>query len=183
MSSFNNLFSVDDENGETPSEFSDLDCSSSHVFYTRQSAVQLMRLLSNLQANHTDLTEDLSSIVYKTTLHTDTVELTTSLANIEAALFTLKYSALYLFSQLIELTVVHNPGMFKPYKIVYLFLSLQYNSRIIVTTKSAPLEQIPSICYMYLSANWLEREVWDMFGCWFHGHPNLRRILTDYGFK
>ena len=52
-----------------------------------------------------------------------------------------------------------------------------------VSLKIDTLEQVPSVSYIYLSANWLEREVWDMFGCWFQDHPDLRRILTDYGFN
>jgi NADH dehydrogenase (ubiquinone) Fe-S protein 3 len=69
------------------------------------------------------------------------------------------------------------------FQIVYNLLSLRYNSRIRVKTYTDELTPIESIFSVFKAANWYEREVWDMFGVFFTNHPDLRRILTDYGFQ
>lgn len=68
-------------------------------------------------------------------------------------------------------------------QIVYNLLSLRYNSRIRVKTYTDELTPVESICNIFKAADWYEREVWDMFGVFFSNHPDLRRILTDYGFE
>ena len=68
-------------------------------------------------------------------------------------------------------------------QIIYNFLSLRYNSRIRVKTYTDELTPIDSINDVFKGANWYEREIWDMFGVFFANHPDLRRILTDYGFE
>ena len=68
------------------------------------------------------------------------------------------------------------------FEVIYHLLSLRYNSRVRVRTYTDELTPIDSICELYKGANWFEREVWDMFGVFFRNHPDLRRILTDYGF-
>ena len=73
-----------------------------------------------------------------------------------------------------------------PAQVVYQLLSHEQNSRIRVKTAvggSSGEDSVPSIAGIFSSANWLEREVWDMYGVYFAGHPDLRRILTDYGFQ
>jgi len=87
------------------------------------------------------------------------------------------------FKQLIDLTVVDYPENNQRFKIVYLFLSHEFNSRIIMSYFINENELIPSLTSIYPSANWMEREVFDMYGVNFKDHPNLRRILTDYGFE
>ncbi|KAL5021842.1 hypothetical protein ScPMuIL_000997 [Solemya velum] len=69
------------------------------------------------------------------------------------------------------------------FEIVYNLLSLQYNSRIRVRTYTDELTPIDSLCDVFMGANWYEREIWDMYGVFFANHPDLRRILTDYGFE
>ncbi|CAG2181013.1 unnamed protein product, partial [Oppiella nova] len=69
------------------------------------------------------------------------------------------------------------------FEIVYNLLSLRYNSRIRVKTYTDELTPIESICELFKGANWYEREIWDMFGVFFINHPDMRRILTDYGFE
>lgn len=69
------------------------------------------------------------------------------------------------------------------YQIVYNLLSLRFNTRIRVKTYTDELTPIDSITSIYEAANWYEREIWDMFGVFFTNHPDLRRILTDYGFE
>ncbi len=68
------------------------------------------------------------------------------------------------------------------FQLVYNLLSVRYNKRLQVNLFIDELTPVPSITPIFRGANWLEREVWDMFGIYFQGHPDLRRILTDYGF-
>ena len=87
------------------------------------------------------------------------------------------------FRQLIDLTVVDYPENNQRFKVVYLFLSHEFNHRIILSYFINENEVIPSLTSIYPSANWMEREVFDMYGVNFKDHPDLRRILTDYGFE
>ena len=86
------------------------------------------------------------------------------------------------FRQLIDITAVDYPQREKRFKIVYLLLSHENNLRIIINTNIDEKETVPSITKIFTSANWMEREVFDMYGISFKDHPDLRRILTDYGF-
>jgi NADH-quinone oxidoreductase subunit C len=87
------------------------------------------------------------------------------------------------FRQLIDITVVDYPEQTQRFKVVYLFLSHEFNQRIIVSYFISENEVISSLTSIYPSANWMEREVFDMYGVNFKDHPDLRRILTDYGFE
>ena len=87
------------------------------------------------------------------------------------------------FRQLIDITAVDYPQNEKRFKIVYLLLSHEKNLRIIINTKIDEKIIVPSITKIFPSANWMEREVFDMYGISFKDHPDLRRILTDYGFN
>ena len=87
------------------------------------------------------------------------------------------------FRQLIDITAVDYPQREKRFKIVYLLLSHENNLRIIINTNIDEKETAPSITKIFPSANWMEREVFDMYGISFKDHPDLRRILTDYGFE
>ncbi|MDA7770379.1 NADH-quinone oxidoreductase subunit C [Candidatus Pelagibacter sp.] len=87
------------------------------------------------------------------------------------------------FRQLIDITVVDYPEMTQRFKVVYLFLSHEFNQRIILSYFINENEVIPSLTSIYPAANWMEREVFDMYGVKFKDHPDLRRILTDYGFE
>ena len=86
------------------------------------------------------------------------------------------------FKQLIDITAVDYPHKDIRFKIVYLLLSHENNLRIIINTVVKENETLPSITKIFSSANWMEREVFDMYGIVFSEHPDLRRILTDYGF-
>jgi len=86
------------------------------------------------------------------------------------------------FRQLIDITAVDYPQKEKRFKVVYLLLSHENNLRLIINTSIDEKETIPSITKIFPSANWMEREVFDMYGISFKDHPNLKRILTDYGF-
>ena len=87
------------------------------------------------------------------------------------------------FRQLIDLTVVDYPEQAQRFKMVYLFLSHEFNQRIILSYFINENEVIPSLTSVFPAANWMEREVFDMYGVNFKDHPDLRRILTDYGFE
>jgi NADH-quinone oxidoreductase subunit C len=87
------------------------------------------------------------------------------------------------FRQLIDITAVDYPEDSQRFKVVYLFLSHEFNQRIILSYFISENEVIPSLTSIYPAANWMEREVFDMYGVKFKDHPDLRRILTDYGFE
>jgi len=87
------------------------------------------------------------------------------------------------FKQLIDITAVDYPQKEKRFKIIYLLLSHENNLRTIVIVSIDEKIIVPSISKIFPSANWMEREVYDMYGISFKNHPDLRRILTDYGFN
>ena len=87
------------------------------------------------------------------------------------------------FRQLIDITAVDYPEDTLRFKMVYLFLSHEFNQRIILSYSINENEVISSLTPLFPAANWMEREVFDMYGVKFKDHPDLRRILTDYGFE
>ena len=87
------------------------------------------------------------------------------------------------FRQLIDITAVDYIGSEDRFKMIYLFLSHEYNLRINITFSINENEVVNSLTKIFPSANWMEREVFDMYGIRFNDHPDLRRILTDYGFS
>ena len=87
------------------------------------------------------------------------------------------------FSTLVDITAVDYPERAKRFDVVYHFLSMYQNQRIRLRVSIREEDMVPSIVDVHPSANWFEREVYDMFGILFSGHPDLRRILTDYGFR
>ena len=104
-------------------------------------------------------------------------------ANIEDFVEFLKVDRNCRFSTLVDLTAVDYPGREKRFDVVYHFLSMYRNQRIRLRVAIREDEMVHSITNIHPSANWFEREVFDMFGILFSGHPDLRRILTDYGFR
>lgn len=87
------------------------------------------------------------------------------------------------FSSLVDITAVDYPSRQKRFDIVYHFLSMYQNHRIRLRVAIREEDMMPSIMPVFPAANWFEREIFDMFGILFSGHPDLRRILTDYGFR
>lgn len=86
------------------------------------------------------------------------------------------------FSTLIDITAVDHPERPERFDVVYHFLSMYTNARIRVKAAVAEGQMVPTLTVIHPTANWFEREVFDMFGIIFAGHPDMRRILTDYGF-
>ena len=87
------------------------------------------------------------------------------------------------FKQLIDLTAVDYTENDRRFKLVYLLLTHEFNQRIIIDCFVNENEIVPTITSIFPSANWMEREIFDMYGIKFKNHPDLKRILTDYGFK
>ncbi|KAA3675067.1 NADH dehydrogenase (ubiquinone) Fe-S protein 3 [Paragonimus westermani] len=87
------------------------------------------------------------------------------------------------FVSLADITAIDVPSRKYRFEVVYNLLSLRYNSRIRVLTYTDEVTPIDSSCSVFQASNWYEREVWDMYGVYFADHPDLRRILTDYGFQ
>ena len=103
--------------------------------------------------------------------------------NLISVILFLKTNEKCKFKQLIDITAVDYPGKEKRFKIVYLLLSHEKNLRIAIHINIDEKLLLPSITKIFPSANWMEREVFDMYGISFKDHPDLRRILTDYGFE
>ena len=87
------------------------------------------------------------------------------------------------FKQLVDVCGVDYPEKETRFAVVYNLLSLTHNLRIRIKIWTDEDTPVPSACELFSSANWWEREVWDLYGIYFSGHPDLRRILTDYGFE
>jgi NADH-quinone oxidoreductase subunit C len=109
--------------------------------------------------------------------------LTVNLANLEALVETLRDDPALRFSSLVDITAIDHPERAQRFDVVYHFLSMYRNHRIRLKVAIREEEMVPSLVDLHPSANWFEREVFDMFGILFSGHPDLRRILTDYGFR
>lgn len=87
------------------------------------------------------------------------------------------------FNQCQDVCGVDYPTRKNRFEVVYHLLSLRYNTRVRVKTYASEVSPVPSVTELFPGANWFEREAWDMYGIYFTGHPDLRRILTDYGFE
>ena len=105
------------------------------------------------------------------------------IAALYATILYLKTNNKCRFKQLIDITAVDYPEKEKRFKLVYLLLSHENNLRVSINLNIDETTHVPSITKIYPSANWMEREVFDMYGVSFKDHPDLRRILTDYGFE
>ena len=121
--------------------------------------------------------------VVSTTIACGELTVVANLANLEALVEFLRDDASCRFSTLVDITAVDHPERAQRFDMVYHFLSMYRNQRIRVKVAVREEEMVPSITDLHPSANWFEREVFDMFGILFSGHPDLRRILTDYGFR
>lgn len=94
----------------------------------------------------------------------------------------IKLSNFFKFSTLTDIWASDFPYKNKRFSITYVFLSQEHSFRLFLRVYASAFESVPSLSFLYNSAAWLEREVWDMFGVFFTNNLDLRRILTDYGF-
>jgi NADH-quinone oxidoreductase subunit C len=111
------------------------------------------------------------------------VKISCTLQNLIYVLKSLRDDAFLQFRQLTDLTAVDYPERTERFELVYLLLSIAENCRVRVCVAIDEDAVAPSATELFAAANWAEREVWDMFGIYFSGHPDLRRLLTDYGFE
>ena len=125
----------------------------------------------------------LATVVKTTTINHGQLFIETSVKTLYSIILYLKTNYKCRFKQLIDITAVDYPGKEKRFKIVYLLLSHENNLRILININIDEKTPVPSITKIFPSANWMEREVFDMYGISFKDHPDLRRILTDYGFE
>jgi len=112
----------------------------------------------------------------------DELNLTAPLGRIVQALTHLRDHPACKFEVLIDLTAVDYPDRAKRFDVVYHLLSMSLNQRIRIRVETDEDTAVPTVSGVYPCANWYEREAFDMYGVFFEGHPDLRRILTDYGF-
>lgn len=110
-------------------------------------------------------------------------ELKTNKEYILLLIFFLKFHFSTQIENLIDIIVIDRPNKKKRFTLIYNLLSLNYNVRFLVKVKINEISKLMSLTPIYSTANWYEREVWDMFGIYFTNHPDLRRILTDYNFQ
>ena len=124
----------------------------------------------------------LTTTIKKSQINLNQLFIDVDVEDIISTILFLKTNEKCKFKQLIDITAVDYPQREKRFKIVYLLLSHENNLRIIININIEEKIIVPSITKIFPSANWMEREVFDMYGISFKDHPDLRRILTDYGF-
>ena len=124
-----------------------------------------------------------AGVVSKTEVRLGELMLETTPDRIVALLTYLRDDPKCLFKQLIDICGVDWPEREKRFDVVYNLLSLKNNQRIRVKVQTDETTPVPSAAPVYSSAGWFERETYDLYGVWFSDHPDLRRILTDYGFE
>jgi NADH-quinone oxidoreductase subunit C len=129
------------------------------------------------------ITSGLTNSIEKMEIKFNQLFISVSIENIISTILFLKTNEKCKFKQLIDITAVDYPEKEKRFKIVYLLLSHENNLRIIILSDIEENKTIPSLTKIFPSANWMEREIFDMYGLSFQNHPDLRRILTDYGFQ
>ena len=138
---------------------------------------------SKLQNLEKLINSELSSKILNSAIRNEELFIETSDNDLVEVVQFLKSNENCKFKQLIDIAGVDYPENEKRFELIYLFLSHENNIRIKLLTKFAIDQTINSITKIFPSANWMEREVFDMYGIKFKNHPDLRRILTDYGFK
>ena len=124
----------------------------------------------------------LSAAVIKSEINLGQLFIDINVEDLSSTILFLKTNDKCRFRQLIDITAVDYLEKEKRFRVIYLLLSHENNLRIVINTEIDEKSLVPSISKIFPSANWMEREVFDMYGISFKDHPDLRRILTDYGF-
>ena len=140
-------------------------------------------MISKLQNLEKLINSELSSKVLNSAISNEELLIEISDNNLVEVIQFLKANENCKFKQLIDIAGVDYPENEKRFELIYLFLSHENNTRIKLLIKIEIDQTMNSITKIFPSANWMEREVFDMYGIKFKNHPDLRRILTDYGFK
>ena len=136
--------------------------------------------LTNLEKK---INSELTTKINSSRINHDQLEIQIDKESLLEVVIFLKKNNSTKFRQLIDITAVDYIGSENRFKMIYLFLSHEYNQRINITFSINENEVVNSLTKIFPSANWMEREVFDMYGIKFNDHPDLRRILTDYGFS
>ena len=139
--------------------------------------------MQNLIDLEKKINSELTTKIKKTEIRHDQLYITIDNEDLIDVTLHIKNNENTKFRQLIDITVVDYPENTQRFKVVYLFLSHEFNQRIILSYLISENEVISSLTSIYPAANWMEREVFDMYGVKFKDHPDLRRILTDYDFE
>ena len=139
--------------------------------------------MNNLVDLEKKINSELTTKINSSFIKYDQIYLNVNSSDIIEVITFLKNNNQTKFKQLIDITAVDYPENSKRFKLVYLLLSHEYNLRIILDSFINENEIVPTLTSLFPSANWMEREVFDMYGVKFKNHPDLRRILTDYGFE
>ena len=125
----------------------------------------------------------LTTVIKKSEIKFGQLFIYIDIKDLSSTILFLKTNSKCKFKQLIDITAVDYPEKKNRFEIVYLLLSHENNLRILISTNIEEETKVPSVTKIFPSANWMEREVFDMYGISFKDHPDLRRILTDYGFE
>ncbi len=140
-------------------------------------------MLKDLNKLEKSINSELASKVQKSLIENQELLIEINEKDLEEVVQFLKSNERFKFRQLIDIAGVDYPEEEKRFQLVYLLLSHENNNRIKISISFETNQVINSITKIFPSANWMEREVFDMYGIKFKNHPDLRRILTDYGFK
>lgn len=125
----------------------------------------------------------LPKFIQQTSVYKDELTLYVAPSAIEPVMLFLRDHANTQYKQVMDICGADYPARSNRFEVVYHLLSVRHNSRIRVKTYADETSPVPSIAHIYRGADWYEREAWDMYGILFSNHPDLRRILTDYGFE
>ena len=139
--------------------------------------------MKNLEDLEKIINSELTTKINSSKIKHDQLYINIDENDLKNVIFFLKANKETKFKQLIEITAVDYPQKERRFKLVYLLLSHENNKRILVDFYLKENDIVSSITDVFPSSNWMEREVFDMYGIEFKDHPDLRRILTDYGFK
>ncbi len=139
--------------------------------------------MSNLIELEKKINSELTTKINSSKISHEQIYLNVDSSDLIEVLSFLKTNNQTKFKQLTDITAVDYPENSKRFKLVYLLLSHEFNNRMLLDCFINENEIVPSLTPLYPAANWMEREVFDMYGIKFKDHPDLRRILTDYGFE
>lgn len=147
-----------------------------HMTFATEASKSVLRFGQYLQSC-------LPHIITKTVVFKDELSVHTLKHNLPRLLHFLRDHVQCRFKMLVDITAVDYPQRTDRFELIYMLQSIHHNARIIVKTSTDELTPVPTATAIYGGACWPEREVYDMYGVVFEDHPDLRRILTDYGFE
>ena len=139
--------------------------------------------MSKIEDLEKKINSELTTKIKESKIKHDQIYISINSEDLIETIMLLKTNEYTKFRQLIDITAADYPENQKRFNLIYLLLSHELNKRIILNFSINENQQVPSLTKIFPSANWMEREIFDMYGIKFTDHPDLRRILTDYNFK